>query len=237
MMRKIVKFYGISFSNIGFNELFEKIQNGGILVAPAASALINIEEDKSYYNSLIRADFVILDSGLLCILLRIFKGHKVKKLSGYLFLKKLISKLKNKDYKVMCIDPSIEESKINRKFLIKSRITNISSYIAPIYKCGEVTDNDLINIIKKNKPKYILINIGGGIQEKLGIFIRDTLNYKPIIICTGAAIAFLTGKQAPINNFIDKIYLGWLCRIIYNPKIFLTRTLRSIKLINFFLKL
>ena len=46
MIRKIVRFYGIRFSNIGFNELFEKIQSGGILVAPAASGLINIEEDK-----------------------------------------------------------------------------------------------------------------------------------------------------------------------------------------------
>ena len=61
------------------------------------------------------------------------------------------------------------------------------------------------------------------------------LNYKPVIICTGAAIAFLTKRQAPINIYVDKFYMGWLMRIIYNPKIFLYRTLRSVKLIKFFI--
>ena len=53
-------------------------------------------------------------------------------------------------------------------------------------------------------------------------------------MCTGAAIAFMTGEQAPINKFIDKIYLGWLMRIIWNPKLYLGRILKSFKIIKFF---
>ena len=48
-------------------------------------------------------------------------------------------------------------------------------------------------------------------------------------------IAFLTKRQAPINIYVDKFYMGWLMRIIYNPKIFLYRTLRSVKLVKFFI--
>ena len=34
------------------------------------------------------------------------------------------------------------------------------------------------------------------------------------------SIAFLTKKQAPINDIIDKFYLGWMLRIMYNQKKF-----------------
>ena len=90
----------------------------------------------------------------------------------------------------------------------------------------------LIKLIKKYKPKYIIINIGGEILEILGLFIKNNINYKISIICTGAAIAFLTKKQAPINDFIDKFYLGWLIRIMFNPKKSLIRTIKSLGLIE-----
>ena len=49
-------------------------------------------------------------------------------------------------------------------------------------------------------------------------FIHRETNFKVSIICTGAAIGFLTGTQAPINSFLDQIYLGWLIRLIFDPK-------------------
>ncbi len=98
-------------------------------------------------------------------------------------------------------------------------------------------DKKLINIIEKFKPNYILINIGGGTQEILAQFILKKLKFKTSIICTGAAIAFLTKKQAPINDMIDKFYLGWMLRIMYNPKKSFFRTIRSLLLVKFFLKM
>ena len=41
-------------------------------MAPAASALAEINKNKLYYNSLRYADVAILDSGFFCILLKIF---------------------------------------------------------------------------------------------------------------------------------------------------------------------
>ena len=96
MTRKTILFEGIKFQNIEFKNLMAKIKKGGVLVAPAASALIDITRNKDYYKALLKSDFAILDSGLLCILLRFFRGEKAKKLSGYLFLKKFISSQKIK---------------------------------------------------------------------------------------------------------------------------------------------
>jgi N-acetylglucosaminyldiphosphoundecaprenol N-acetyl-beta-D-mannosaminyltransferase len=56
--------------------------------------------------------------------------------------------------------------------------------------------------------------------------------YKPTIICTGAAIAFLTGRQATIPKSLDYLYLGWLSRCIFDPKRFVPRYISGFKLFN-----
>ena len=93
----------------------------------------------------------------------------------------------------------------------------------------------MLKKIKKNKPKYILINLGGGVQENLALYIKSNINYKVSILCTGAAIAFLTKRQAPINDFIDKYYMGWILRILYAPRHHFKRMLKSFTLIKLFI--
>ena len=91
MEDNIINFKGIKFYNYDFAKLFTIIDEGGYLVAPAASALTNISDDKKYHDALKQSDIAILDSGFFCILLRIFKGKKVSKYSGYLFLKNFLN--------------------------------------------------------------------------------------------------------------------------------------------------
>ena len=224
---KEIKFYSGDYDQIKYE--FDK---GGVLVAPAASALANIDTDKQYYSSLKNSKIAILDSGFFCILLRIFRFQKVKKLSGFLFLKTFLDNFKNQQ-KILFIDPSRKSNILNVKFLKSKKIINFKTYIAPNYN-KKFFDLKLLNLINNYKPKYIVINIGGGSQEPLAIYINKNIKYNVSIMCTGAALAFLTGDQAPINKFIDKIYLGWLTRIIWNPKLYLGRILNSFKIIKFF---
>lgn len=234
MKRKIL-FKKINFSNGEFEEIYNKVKKGGLVVAPAASALVEIENDKIYHNSLINSDVVLLDSGFFCILLRIFKKKKLRKLSGYLFLKAFLNLKFKKNVKFLNIDPNKEESNLNYNYLVKKKkIVNVISYCAPSYN-KKVHDIKLINLIKKEKPKYVIINIGGEVQEILAEYIRNKINYKISILCTGAAIAFLTKKQAPLmNDKIDKFYLGWFVRLIDNPKKYYSRIVSSISLIKLF---
>ena len=51
MEENIVIFKGIKFYNNNFDELFSKIDKGGYLVAPAASALTNIANDKNCHRT------------------------------------------------------------------------------------------------------------------------------------------------------------------------------------------
>ncbi len=73
--------------------------------------------------------------------------------------------------------------------------------------------------------------LGGGTQERLGLYLKQHLAYRPAIHCIGAAIAFLSGDQVDIPVWGDRFYLGWLFRCLSDPKRFVPRYWGARKLI------
>ncbi len=230
-MKNKINILGIKFINTNYKIIKSLIDKGGLLVLPSGPGLATINNDTKYYNSLKNADIALFDSGYLCLLLRILKGIKVKKFSGFKFFQKFILSLsKTGNQKLFLIDPSDEQSKINKEFLKSKNINKIDQYIAPIYKKNQIYDLRLVNIINKKKPKYIIINLGGGTQEVLGYYLKKNLKYKPSIICTGAAVSYFTKQQAPLNKFFDNIFLGWFIRVLFDPIRFFPRYLSAFRL-------
>lgn len=229
----IINFSGINFFNINKYQ-FKNLLKPGLLVFPSGPGLASINKDFVYLKSLQDANIVFFDSGFFVLLLRLFKNIKVYKFSGYKFIKLFINYLKSQNHKsLFIIESDTDSAKVNKLYLKRYGIFLQGQYIAPIYKRGSyIKDVILIRKLKKIKPSYILINLGGGVQEILGSYIKNKISYKPTIICTGAALSFLTKKQAPINDWIDKFYLGWLLRCIYNPIVFIPRYLSALKLIR-----
>ena len=240
MQNNILVFHGIKFHNYSYSKILFKLNQirGGYLVAPAASSLSKIYKNKFHHSALKKSTVAILDSGLFCILIFIFKRLSVKKFSGFSFLYKLLNDQSIKNKKILTVDPSIIESKRNILYLFSKNIKRTKSYVAPIYKrsSSNFIDKKIIKLINEFKPRYILINIGGEIQEQLALYIMKNTKIKVNIFCLGAAIGFFTGSQAPVNHFFDKYYMGWSLRVIYNPRVFLPRILKSISLIFLFFK-
>ena len=232
-MKKII-FNKIKFFDLNEIEAKKMMNKQGLFVFPAAPPLATLKLGSIYHQALIKSDFVFFDSGFFVLLLKFLKGIKVEKFSGYRFLNIFLSHVKNnKSNKILLIDPSKKISKANKKYLVSLGINQTSSYVAPLYDIKNMKDNFLIKNINRTKPNYILINIGGGTQEVLGMYIKKKTKNKFSILCTGAAISFFTKEQAPINQFIDRLYLGWLFRLLFNPSVFLKRYLSAFKLILF----
>ncbi len=227
----------VIFKKIIFNNIYDKnfkkyIVKKGLFVFPAGPALASISHSNEYYDSIKKADLVFFDSGFFVLLLKLFKNISVNKFSGYKFLNLFFNHLKkNKNKSVFCVDPNLKFSKSNKNFLKELGVNKVYNYIAPKYEIKNFSDRKLLKKIKKVKPDFILTNIGGGKQEILGLYLKKNLKIKTTILCTGAAISFFTREQAPINSLIDKLYLGWFVRLIFNPFVFLKRYLYGLKLI------
>jgi len=231
---KFTQILGIKF----FDDSLEKLINSkhaGLIVAPSAPVLAGMIKDKATYDALLNADIAIADSGLMVIVWFLRTGRWIKRISGLTYLKTLIQSeefcKKDTTYWIM---PNAEDDVKNRKWLKNNNKILLDDefvYIAPIYPLGSLHDLELLKNIENKKPKFVIINIGGGVQERLGYYLKNNLSYKPTILCLGAAIAFISGQQVYIPKWVDSLYLGWLARTISSPKKYFSRYLVSLKII------
>jgi UDP-N-acetyl-D-mannosaminuronic acid transferase (WecB/TagA/CpsF family) len=95
---------------------------------------------------------------------------------------------------------------------------------------AEIDDRELIERIQRSGARHIVLGVGGGTQERLGFYLKRNLSYIPAIHCIGAAIAFLSGDQVYIPTWADRFGLGWLLRILSDPKRFGPRYLDAWRL-------
>jgi UDP-N-acetyl-D-mannosaminuronic acid transferase (WecB/TagA/CpsF family) len=237
-----IRILGIDFCTDG-PAIPARLSEGGLLVAPSGPGLAcDLPTNDAYRRALCAADWVIPDSGLMVLVwngLRLFAGGaSLKRYSGLRLLREVLPLPEvRKAGASFWIMPSRDEQERNLRWLRENGFPKLSEddcYLAPLYRTnpdGSVHDEALLAIIESRRPQIIFVNVGGGVQEQLGWYLQKTLSYKPAILCTGAAIAFLTGGQAEIPPWADRLYLGWLLRILQNPAKFGRRYWASTRLI------
>ncbi|MFN3382487.1 MAG: WecB/TagA/CpsF family glycosyltransferase [Runella zeae] len=237
---KTINILGIAFWDYSVESCYEHLnQKGGLMMAPSGPGLGSIAREKEYYESVQQADVAIPDSGYMVLLWNLFRRPKIKRLSGLAFINYFVEQFpKETNRRLLLVNPTPDEQRTNVAYLqsLGVAITEQDCYIAPLYAKGKVEDAALCAFIEAKKPDWVLINIGGGTQEILGAYLKKHLSYQPALICTGAAIAFKTGKQVHIPAWADQLYLGWLVRIASAPSKYYKRYLEAIPLLGLILK-
>ncbi len=227
-----LKILGIDFFNGDVKQVVKILKSGGLMVVPSGPGLNTIQQDHTYYRSLRTADLVIADSGYMALIWNAFNKEKISRISGLEFLVEFFADVDVKASSFVLVDPTPGDSEANRNYLNSAgfSIPATASYLAPMYEKGNIVDPELLAKIEKERPKYVLLNVGGGTQEILGAYLRSNISYRPAIICTGAAIAFLTGRQASIPTWADRLFVGWLLRCIEKPKLYIPRYFKAFRL-------
>lgn len=247
-MRKNVTILGLPFFNGGVQEALERVADGGLMVAPSGPGLAwDLMTNSAYRSAVTTADVAIMDSGIMVLLWNsmnlLSKRNRIERLSGLKFLDVLLmqSALRSAGQSLWLM-PSKEDMEINLEWLRRNGFDHLDSddcVVAPVYKRapdGGIEDKVLLQRIEERRPAWVILNVGSGVQEPLGHWLREHLSYRPAIICTGAAIGFLSGIQANIPSWADRFYLGWLLRILHNPRRFFPRYARALRLVPLLLR-
>ena len=195
------------------------VSGGGLVVAPSGPGLaVDLVKSPAYREALTTADLAITDSGWMVLLWRWLTGEKLPRHSG---LKLIRAVLAREDLKapgaIFWVMPSPEESARNLAWLQAQgfAVTEADTYLAPHYAPGPIHDEELLRRIEARRPRVVMLALGCGLRAQLG--------YRPGILCLGAAIAFLTGGQASIPPWADRLFLGWLLRLASSPRKFWRR--------------
>jgi UDP-N-acetyl-D-mannosaminuronic acid transferase (WecB/TagA/CpsF family) len=196
--------------------------NGGMVVVPAAPALKNLAHDKRYRDALLGADFAIADSALMVMLWNLIQHDNIPKLSGLRYLRALIDRDQFRQTGVsFWVMPNPNAAKRNIAWLRQNdiHVTDDDVYLAPMYGPAP-EDTELLRRLEQRRPAHIVLGLGGGTQERLGLYLKQNLSYSPAIHCIGAAIAFLSGDQVYIPEWVDHAGLGWLWRSVSAPRVY-----------------
>ena len=209
------------------------LQTGGVLVVPAAPALVKLRhEDELYRKALTEADFAIADSGLMVLSWKLVGRRNVRRISGLKYLKCLIqhpSLRQAGDALLVLPSEAAKRRTLNWARETKLPVQSEDCYVAPLYG-PTAEDHQLLRKIESRRPGHVIIAIGNGPQEKLGTFLRNKLSYRPAIHCIGAALGFVTGDQIAIPDWADRFYVGWLFRLLAQPRLFIPRLSRALEL-------
>jgi UDP-N-acetyl-D-mannosaminuronic acid transferase (WecB/TagA/CpsF family) len=219
---------GIDFFQGTAREAVDRMKDGGLLVVPAAPALKDMETNAGYREALLEADLALTDSAFMVIVWNRLQGDSIRRLSGLEYLRELLAQPEVREPgSCVWIMASPASTEKNLAWLKGQGISVPEEcvYSAPMYGAGsggqgggQIADAALLSLLERVKPRNIVLTLGGGTQERLGLYLKRNLSYRPAIHCIGAAIAFLSGDQVRIPVWADKYYLGWLFRSISEPK-------------------
>lgn len=217
---------GISFFTGTVAEAVERhIQNGGYVVIPAAPALMKLNYDEEYRRALQSADLALADSELLVLSWRWATGRRLKKISGISYFKHLVQQGEMQEGKstfwIFASDAAKEKAIgwLGRQGVL---IEDKNCFIASASPSSS-QDYAILVRIEEDKPRHIVIAMAGGGQEKLALYLRDYLLYRPSIHCIGAALGFLSGDERTIPDWAERSHLGWLIRLFAQPRMLFPR--------------
>jgi UDP-N-acetyl-D-mannosaminuronic acid transferase (WecB/TagA/CpsF family) len=229
---------GVDFFGGSAQEAIALMRHGGLLVVPAAPALKDMATNADYRESLLNSDLAITDSAYMVLIWNLIAGDRLKRLSGLEYLREL---LQERDFRTpgstFWIMASPKSAKLNVAWRKEQgiEVPEENIYMAPMYG-AHIDDPALLERLNRLQPHHVVVTVGGGTQERLGLYIKRNLEYLPAIHCIGAAIAFLSGDQVHIPVFADKFYLGWLFRCFSEPKRYVPRYWEARKLLGLMIR-
>jgi UDP-N-acetyl-D-mannosaminuronic acid transferase (WecB/TagA/CpsF family) len=230
---------GIRFFAGGAGEAVEIGLRGGLVVVPSAPVLVAMVDDPATREALLRSRLALTDSGLMVLLWNWLRKDRVPRVSGLEYLKLILDRPVFLEagamFWIMPADEALSKT-LDWLNLAGRPVSRENFYVAPFYDAGAIRDEKLLETVSRLKPKHIFIAIGGGVQERLGLYLQENLAFRPGIHCIGAAIGFLTGDQVNIPPWADRWRLGWLLRCLAEPQKFIPRYWRARKLVPLLMK-
>jgi UDP-N-acetyl-D-mannosaminuronic acid transferase (WecB/TagA/CpsF family) len=225
----IRRILGVSFYVGDVAGAIDRVAQGGLLVVPAAPALKDMASNESYREALVNADIAIADSAFMVLVWNFLEGDSIRRMSGLQYLQELLRQpAMRKPGNAFWVMAGKASSRKNLEWLKSAGVSVPENcvYEAPMYE-SKIEDLELIERLQFLRPQHVIITVGGGTQERLGLYLKRHLDYLPAIHCIGAAIAFLSGDQVRIPNWADKLYLGWLFRCLSSPRRYVPRYLSA----------
>lgn len=215
MLFKIVS----RFSSLTSQELIDLLlvgENSISVFTPNVDHIVRCCKDKELLDLYLGADILTNDSKVFSLLYFIFIGKNLPFLTGSdltssIFKNNNISRIR---FGIIGCDAT-QISKLIDLYSLRNDIAHVSPSRGFIENKREV-DCITLEVLKQNEVSLWFLAVGSPQQELLATVLRGK-GVKGSLVCVGASLDYLTGKETRAPKFIQDMYLEWLFRFAQSP--------------------
>ena len=189
----------------------------GYVVTPNVDHMIRYYDDESFRKLYGQASYILLDSRFLSYLFRITNGVRVRVCPGSDLTAALITQLIAPHDQVVLVGGSESQA---RQLQSQYRLDGLHHYNPPM---GFIRDpaavEQCLGFIEAHSPfRFCLLAVGSPQQEVLAQLLSARGKARGLAFCIGASINFLTGAEVRAPQWMQRLGVEWLFRLLQDPR-------------------
>jgi exopolysaccharide biosynthesis WecB/TagA/CpsF family protein len=223
-----IRVLNINIHNISKNELLDKLEQG-FVITPNVDHLIKLQKDELFYQIYNKAEYVVLDSKILQLALKVFGTPAKEVIPGSDLFPSFYQYHKDNDKIKIFILGAAEGiaakamENINKKLGCERIVGAYSPSFG--FEHNDSECEKIIDIINDSGANVLAIGVGAPKQEKWVYQYRSKLKNMKIFLAIGATIDFEAGNVKRAPALFQRLSLEWLYRMIKQPKRLIRRYL------------
>ena len=194
----------------------------GVLFTPNIDHLVKLQHDKAFWEAYQQADWVVCDSRVLYLALKLAGKAIPEAIPGSSFFTAFYKYHKdNLNCKIFLLGAkegvaTKAMQRINEKVgreIIVGALSPSFGFEQNAEECAQIC-----NTIQRSKANVVLVGVGAPKQEKWIVRYKDCMPNVRIWMALGATIDFEAGQIKRAPHIFQKLALEWLYRIYCEPK-------------------
>lgn len=216
-----INILNISIFKTTEKELLENMQNG-IFITPNLDHLVKLQKDKAFWNVYKNANWVICDSKILYLVLKLIGRSVPEPIPGSSFFTAFYKYHKDDlNCKIFLLGAAEGVAKKAMDNINKACGRNIVvGALSPSYgfENNQKECDNIADIIKQSGANVVLVGVGAPKQEKWIMDHKESMPKVKLWMALGATIDFEAGNIKRAPKIFQKLALEWLYRMYCEPK-------------------
>lgn len=220
-----VKILGVGIDNLSLQEVLENVKhflnskNQHFIVTPNPEFLVAADQDEEFKKILNYADISVTDGAGIFYAAKFFYGERLQRVTGVDLMWNICDISQGQDWPIFLLGGQQGVAKTAKKVLEKA-FPEIN--IVGAQSGGEIKDvksdyAQLIADINVAKPAILFVAFGQGKQEKWIFNHLDRMPSVKLAMGVGGSFDYISGRIKRAPEFLRRIGLEWLYRLIKEP--------------------
>jgi N-acetylglucosaminyldiphosphoundecaprenol N-acetyl-beta-D-mannosaminyltransferase len=189
----------------------------GYVVTPNVDHLLRYYEDPSFRSLYQSATYVLLDSRVVALAMRVMQGTRFAVCPGSDLTVELLHHVAKPSDRIVLVGGGASQVKaVTATFAL----ADVRHYNPPMdfIRDAQAIENCL-RIIEGQSPfRFCFLAVGSPQQEVLAQQLRARGKARGLVLCVGAALNFISGTERRAPRWMQIMALEWFYRLLQSPR-------------------